>query len=276
MIHFISFGQTGYYEDIAIDLLKNLKKAFPLSKTMVYNQTHLPDDYIKYAHTHKRGYGYMRWKPYVINKYLQNVNEDDIVIYLDGRCHFDSQKINWLDIFVAEKEYDFCVWQMEYSEFRYITSQVFQFFGLNLESYIAYSGQIASGLLALRKNSKTLSFIDKWVTILRDEADLFNDKYNLDYQKEGFIENRHDQSAFSLLIKLFKGNVMFIFSKDVNIKNSVYTHFKSHNLRYANLKNNGKIYLIKLLGYKKLFKLLKMFHKSKKHILNLLETASFK
>lgn len=246
MIHFISFGQSGYYYDIADDLLNNLKRAYPLAKTMVYNETHLPYKYNDYALKFKRGYGFWRWKPYVIYDYLLSVAEGDIVAYFDGRCHFDSQKIEWLDLFKFEDNYDFCLWQTVYKEFKWTTFQVFNFFNVGLDSYIANSGQIAATFVVIRKNNKSLNLIKNWMSILRDEPELFSDYYESFPQREDFIENRHDQTALSILVKLYRGNILFLNDFDVyKKKNSLHIQLKGHDSRYAKLRNNIIAYLIK-------------------------------
>jgi len=250
LIHFISFGQTGHYENLAIDLLNNIKLAYPMSKIKIYNQNDLPVDYVEYAQKHTRGYGYWRWKPYIIFHYLQNVEVNDTVVYLDGRSHFKSKKIEWLEVFNSQQEFELCVLQTKHRESLFTTAEVFKFFNIDIDSFLANSGQIAGGVSALKKNNKTLDLIENWMSILYRETELFNDSYDFHNQKKGFIEHRHDQSAFSLLVKLSKINVFFIYNSDLYKKNSLYIQFMSHNTKHAKFKNKVKRILIFLIGYK--------------------------
>lgn len=256
MIHFISFGQSGYYYGIALDLLNRLKKAYPNSRTRIYSEKDLPKDYIEFAKRHPRGYGYWRWKPYIISDYLKSAEVDDIVVYIDGRCHFKSRKVEWLDSFVMSKA-DLCVWQLPLRENIWSTSQVFDFFRIDVNSYFANSGQIAALFLTLRKNNKTLMFINKWRSLLIDEPKLFSDYYESFSQMEDFIENRYDQSALSILVKLFIGNVTFIYCNRINRKNSIYIQLKSHDISLAKLKNTLKFILVCFLGYRITTKILR-------------------
>ena len=42
----------------------------------------------------KRGYGYWLWKPYLIMKTLEQMNDNDILVYADCGCEIESNKKN--------------------------------------------------------------------------------------------------------------------------------------------------------------------------------------
>lgn len=259
MIHFISFGQKGYYENLSYDLLKRIKKAYPTSNYKVYNETFLPLDYVRYAVDYPRGFGYWRWKPFIIMDTLKSAQSNDIIIYIDGRTHFKSRRISWLDQFYNDITSDFCVWQTNFRENNYTTSQIFELFHIVIDSYIANSGQIATTFFAFRKNTKTIILMEQYMSLLRDKYELFDDSHNSN-QKNGFIESRHEQSAFSLLIKMFNGNIYFIPDNFVNKRNSLYTHFKTHNERHANFRNHLRIILLKFSLLELSRRLRRIFH----------------
>ena len=68
-------------------------------------------------------------------------------------------------------------------------------------SDIANSGQITSCIIMLIKNKNTVNLIDKFYNTICDNALLFTDNYNKK-QKDYFVDNRHEQSVFSVLRKL--------------------------------------------------------------------------
>ena len=39
-----------------------------------------------------RGGGYWIWKPYIISKMLEQINENDILVYIDAGCHINITK----------------------------------------------------------------------------------------------------------------------------------------------------------------------------------------
>ena len=188
MLHIISFGQSGYYEDISKELLERIKKAYPLSITEVYNQSKLSPELIKYAGVYKRGYGYWRWKPYIILSHLQKMNDDDVLLYIDGRSHFNSNKIEWLDKFVLEQRYDMCAWQMHHIENHYTIQEVLNYFGLEQNSNESKSGQIAAGIVALRKRECVVKLIEDWNQILGEKPELFRDDFDSMQQNKNFKE----------------------------------------------------------------------------------------
>ena len=50
----------------------------------------------------KRGYGYWSWKPYIIKKELEKLNDGDVVVYADSGCMFQRKNRKnlkkWIEI----------------------------------------------------------------------------------------------------------------------------------------------------------------------------------
>ena len=86
-------------------------------------------------------------------------------------------------------------------EYEWTKSEVLQYFNVN-EDDILNSDQRLGGLHIIRKCDFTMNVYNKWWTIAKENPGLFDDcfcrntNYNLD-----FIENRHDQSVWSLICK---------------------------------------------------------------------------
>jgi len=216
-LYIISFGQTGYYHKLASSIVYkvgiNYNKAMPIA----YDENFLPQEFIEYARVHPRGYGYWRWKPYIIMNTLINMESDDVLLYIDGRSHFKANKISFLDEFVSSKEYDMAVSKLSsHKEVNYSTSQVLEFFKATNE--MKNSAQYSASIIVIRKNNKTLNLIEAWSTVLDEQRKLFRDDHNELQNSECFIENRHDQSALSLLIKNNDLNVMDIDREQSNDK----------------------------------------------------------
>jgi hypothetical protein len=262
-MHIISFGQSGYYEKIAIDLLRKLKKAYPKAKFTVYNESSLSEEINHYASQYKRGYGYWRWKPYIILEHLDKIEEDEILLYVDGRSHFNSSKILWLDKFSNDNNYDICVWKMNFTEEKYTFKQIFEIFGLNQNSQEAKSGQIAAGVIALKKRNSTTSLIDRWKYLLDNYPEFFRDDLNQVDQINDFIENRHDQSAFSLLVKTSKCETLYLDDSDFNKKESIFIQFKFHEGNYSTFKNRIRVIFGIGIGYKLFTNIVKYRNKIK-------------
>jgi hypothetical protein len=71
----------------------------------------------------------------------------------------------------------------------------------NASDFILNSDQYSAAVIIIRKNNRTQNFIDDWLFLLNNNRELFRDDHNSEENLPGFIENRHDQSALSLLVK---------------------------------------------------------------------------
>ena len=52
-----------------------------------------------------------------------------------------------------------------------------------------------------KKNSYSIDFLNSWINIFENHFNLIDDSPSKIKNFEGFVENRHDQSVFSLLCK---------------------------------------------------------------------------
>ena len=62
--------------------------------------------------------------------------------------------------------------------------------------------------MIFKKNKHTDDYFLEYEKLLNERQDLITDQYNLSEQVEGFIENRHDQSIFSILSKVYGAEII--------------------------------------------------------------------
>ena len=60
-----------------------------------------------------------------------------------------------------------------------------------------------AGCFFIKKSKNSISFINEWLDIFYQRFDLVDDTESKLKNLNGFIENRHDQSVFSLLCKKY-------------------------------------------------------------------------
>lgn len=148
----------------------------------------------------KRGNGYWLWKPYFINKALEQIQYDDWLIYSDA----GSIYVNNVKEYLERKDRPY-VWMIcqetGYQEYCYTKRDAFIYMGKDCKQY-THTGQRAAGVLLIRKCEESIAFIDEWlkwacdIRVISDNPNTCGlDNY------AGFVENRHDQSVFSLLSK---------------------------------------------------------------------------
>lgn len=200
-INFISFGQSGYYNYISNDLLKRLSKVYPGSVIKCYTEKDLPKWIINYALSHhsKRGFGQFRWKPFIIYRHLKSMNDNDVLLYIDGRSHLKKkQNITWLDEFLDSNQ-DFAL-SNEFYEYMFTSENVLNYFKVKKHSEIINSPQYLATFILLRKTPTSIEVIKKWNELARDNKELFEDNIGRSSYKE-FIYNKGDQPVLSLLLK---------------------------------------------------------------------------
>jgi hypothetical protein len=84
-------------------------------------------------------------------------------------------------------------------EIKYTKKELMTHLEVNTEDMS--SGQCMATVIIMRKGEHSTSVVNKWYK-LASIRDLINDKHSLNENKL-FIDHRHDQSIYSLLVKQF-------------------------------------------------------------------------
>lgn len=208
---FITFADSMNNNKIGIERIKNMKKLKNnleknnkyIDEVIIYN---LNDIEIGFKNKNKSLFSserYFPWisKMYLINKKLKEINDNDILLWLDsdirdikeeGTCNLYSLCENsehgivgfhnnfWLEKFFTKKE-------------------LFDYMGLTDNIY--YDTQQCYSVLLLKKNNFTLNFVNEWITIGQN-IELFDNNIRCKQHTE-FITHKNDQSILSLLLKKY-------------------------------------------------------------------------
>lgn len=177
-----------------------------------------------------RGYGFYFWKPQVILQELERLGDGEILIYLDAGCHLNLEGrermkdyLRW----VSESETGLLAFQYRplsmsvhnqdrefYTDRQYSKKLVRDFLSVSGSSReILDSGQVASGIILVRKNQASVDTITAWRDAFLCEPKLFDDSPGPLPEEPDFIEHRHDQSVWSLLLKLRGGETVSAFER---------------------------------------------------------------
>ena len=151
-----------------------------------------------------RGGGYWIWKSYIIKKKLNEINNNDILIYLDAGCSINQFGKKRFDEYInlLNNSYEGIIsFQMPHNEKQYTITEIFNYFNIDINSEIANTGQIIGGIRIMKKNQNLINLISRESKVLYDNPLLFTDYYNKN-QGDYFKDNRHDQSIFSVIRKL--------------------------------------------------------------------------
>jgi len=215
---FLTFGGGGEnYHDAANRVTNEVKELNVFNDYVMYTDEYLKNDtafwnkHSSFIQNNKRGYGYWLWKPYIIMKTLNFMNNGDILLYLDGGCEVFKGDMNSL----IEKciKHNILYTLTGTLEKEYTKTDLLIEMELN-DNIIKDSPQYQASAIFLKKNEKIMSFVKEWY-LLCCNYHLIDDSDSIQNNDSAFIEHRHDQSIFSLLIKKYN------YDKEENIlKNS--------------------------------------------------------
>ncbi len=230
----ISFGSNNEYIKLAEKTVQSVNNLYSKCKTKVFKPKDLPDEINNYAKLYGKGYGYWIWKPYIIKEALCTLNENDILLYLDGRSGLrrTGKPIKWLDNFILENKFDIACWQMIHKEMSWTNGDIISAFNLDLNSELIKTGQFAATFHAWRKNIRSLNFLNEWLNFLLENREICRDEDSKTLNHKKFIGNRHDQSVFSLMIKtkICKNDSLAfkILQSKIILHDNLQPHLKNH------------------------------------------------
>ncbi len=189
----------------------------------VYSPTDLSQDFLNDVDetiTQSRGGGYWIWKPYIIYKMLNSLNENDILLYADGGCRLQksglSRLLEYKSMISPESGKSVLAMRVYEPEKKWTYEEIFDYLQVPKDSAIRETNQIAATCGVFRKCKESLSLIKRWLDTARHRPDLFTDVYNESNKKINtyFMENRHDQSIFSVLVKLDPENTCIVIQEE--------------------------------------------------------------
>jgi len=152
----------------------------------------------------KRGNGYWLWKPYFILKTLRDkLNKGDYLIYTDaGVLYLD--KVEKLIKFMISNNEDIWTIRTIFLEKQYSKRDAFILLDVDSPNYTDTLQYIAT-IQIYKKSNISENFLEKLLNYSEDKRIITDDPNTQGLPNyDGFIENRHDQTILSLLIKKFK------------------------------------------------------------------------
>ncbi len=146
---------------------------------------------------------YGLWRPYLIQDALKKIEAGDYLFYLDSGAFFIKSVELLIREMKRDKQYIMC-FDIPTLERQWTKRDVFVYMKADIPS-ITNTPQRMSGMFLVKKCKKSVEFFDKFVDIAEKMPSLFTDgenKLGFDNYPE-YIENRHNQSVFSILTKKY-------------------------------------------------------------------------
>jgi hypothetical protein len=147
----------------------------------------------QYAHilTQSRGAGYWLWKPYFIDKVINEMNEGDILIYCDAGVEIFNN-VNHIvdrmknDVFLFGNTYDHVHWcKMDVIKAICPTIQT--------------NKQVQASVMFFRVSETSKLFIKRWLQYCTKPG-FIDDSKSISQNHSEFQEHRHDQAIITCLV----------------------------------------------------------------------------
>lgn len=167
------------------------------------------DKHGKFIAENPKGYGYYIWKPYLILKTLEMMDDGDILVYGDAgnemkgtpeECllMIDQVKIRSRKIPILAAKGGWCI--------RWIKSDLYITMGYKI--FTPFKRMVEAGRIVILKNEITMSFFKEWRYYATSDYSNIDDSESTLPNLPLFIEHRHDQSIFSILFHKYKGRIV--------------------------------------------------------------------
>lgn len=153
-----------------------------------------------------RGFGYWVWKPEQVLRTLETMSEGDVLLYVDAGCRLiptgRKRLLEYFDMTEASSTGRVGVTIPGHAIGEWTKGDLLDYFAIRDREEILRSDALASGTFLVRKNEDNVALIRKWLTVYEKDFSLITDAPSRSPNLPGFREHRHDQSAFSILMRL--------------------------------------------------------------------------
>lgn len=200
---------VNYANDLYKKLqLKNRDSALKIgevTKVVSYSQEDIDKEFYtqnKEILDEVRGNGLWLWKPYFIKKELSKLEHGDYLFYCDSGSYFVSSIMNLITALDLSGQ-DIMPFELDFKESTWTKRDAFVLMGCDSPFYSESKHRLA-GFILFRKSETSLKFVDEWLHFSQDKRIITNSENTSGLPNyDGFKENRHDQSVFSLLSKKY-------------------------------------------------------------------------
>lgn len=201
MIYGINFADDNYKS--AQKFNSKMAKKYGVDKVIEYGPEDIDEQFKRKNESiwnNSKGCGYWVWKPYIVKKTLDCVDYGDYVIYMDSGCCLMADIHIFINIMLRDK-IDIMLFDVGVIEKFYSKRDAFILLDCDKPEFTETSQRLG-GYFILRKCDSSITFVEEWLYFAQDRR-IITDEDNvmgmLNY--DGFVENRHDQTIFSLLSK---------------------------------------------------------------------------
>jgi hypothetical protein len=189
--------------------VEELKSKNIFSKIYAFGNKDIYDEFLQYhqefINNNPRGFGYFIWKPYVILKVLQTLDDGDILVYGDAGNTIPGSSRECLEKFDIVKTIKHGTKVLACKEgwnIRWIKTDLYFKVAWYAILY-AFKFMPAANRIVIQKNNETISFVKKWMDLCTINYKNIDNSPSRLPNLPFFIEHRHDQGIFAILFHYY-------------------------------------------------------------------------
>lgn len=159
------------------------------------------EEHGEFIENNVRGYGYWIWKPYLIKKLMETLDDDDVILYIDSGCQLNYNGIERLEFYYQKAlEYGGVCFRLTHHEFKFTKMDTYRRVFPTGDEF--NNDQFSATSMLLKCSDENKKFVDEWYSICVEKSYHYvDDTPSVEENSEIFVDHRHDQSIFSLLVK---------------------------------------------------------------------------
>jgi hypothetical protein len=202
MFYFLVYHDNTHTTDLQklLDSVVQYGKDF---NVIIYPKSEMEPEFVeknKDILTLPRGGGYWLWKPYIIHSIMTNMEEGDILFYLDAKYYFTEDFTEWTKELLQN---ELVVFKNKPNEPVYFMKEwckmdVIEQYDMKKKVFEEDAEDAWGGCILLRKTQFTYSFVKEWLEMCSFKN--ITDSPSVSKNSHLFREHRHDQSLLSILI----------------------------------------------------------------------------
>lgn len=216
MNHFVTFGHQHLFIEAGQRITEQASKIKVFDHIIFYKGDDLMN-MPEFWEPHKefidktKSFGCFLWKPFIILRSLETMNDGDVLWYADSGCEIDTEtdeielirvKQEFLDLIEAAKTEDKIIASYCNTEKKMTKMDLFVELDMQDNQGAINSLQIQSTSFILVKSPVTMKLAQDWYR-LSCNYHLLDNSPSIQPNFPGFDSHRHDQSIFSLLVKKY-------------------------------------------------------------------------
>ena len=212
---FISFGGPTYNYHCAVKRICKEAAAFELFDRIIemteknllaetdFWRTHAP-----HFRRYRRGFGYYLWKSFIIKRQLEQMEDNDLLLYSDAGCVLNLQgKSRMMEYFeLANTSPNGIVAFQLKDHLEKTWTKMDTVIFLNAMNLLD-TDQVNATAFIIRKCPESVSLINKWYDVCCNYH-LIDDSPSIVQNDSSFSDHRYDQSVWSILIKQSNGIIL--------------------------------------------------------------------